>query len=228
MEKFAIIVAGGSGSRMGSARPKQFMLLDGKPILMHTIEAFFRHSHEIKIILVLPKDSIIEWQDLCVQFSFNYEIYIAVGGSTRFESVKNGLQKIKNKKSLVAIHDGVRPLISEDIIDHSFQLADKKGSAIVSTPIKESIRQLKGETSKAIDRTKLRSIQTPQTFRTGLIKEAFAKFETDQNFTDDASVAEKAGHQVHLIEGSYQNIKITTPEDLLFAEAILRQKKSDK
>jgi len=226
MRKYAIIVAGGSGSRMGTAIPKQFLLLSGKPILMHTIEAFKNTSPAIEIILVLPRDAQDQWKKLCEVHQFSEKLIIADGGVSRFHSVKNGLDKIGDHESLVAIHDGVRPLVSSGIIQNAYDCADKNGSAIVSTPVKESMRQISGKKSYTIDRSKIRSIQTPQTFKTSLIKEAFSKVDRNKNFTDDASVAEKAGFDVQLVEGSYQNIKITTPEDLLFAEAILAQKKS--
>jgi 2-C-methyl-D-erythritol 4-phosphate cytidylyltransferase len=228
MEKFAIVVAGGSGTRMGSDTPKQFLLLGAMPILIHTLSAFIKFPEKINIILVLPQSSFKEWEKIRKKYAFHFPIKIAQGGASRFESVKNGLAKINNHESLVAIHDGVRPLVTEKIIKESFDLAKEKGSAIASTPIKESIRELLSDKSIAIDRSKMRSIQTPQTFQTHLIKSAFDKFDIDLNFTDDASVAEKAGFEINLFEGSYQNIKITTPEDLLFAEAILSQKKSDK
>lgn len=228
MEKYAIIVAGGSGTRMGSEVPKQFLLLDEKPILIHTLEVFINFPDKIQIILVLPETSFEQWKSISNQHDFDHPIILAKGGSSRFESVRNGLEKINNPESLVAIHDGVRPLVTEEIIQESYDLAAAHSSAIASMPIKESIRQLLGDSSIAVDRSKMRSIQTPQTFQTKLITNAFSQFASDQNFTDDASVAEKAGFPIHLFEGSYQNIKITTPEDLLFAEAILRQKKDDK
>jgi len=228
MERYAIIVAGGSGTRMGSEIPKQFLLLEDKPIIIHTINAFISTNPKIKIILVLPQDSIQEWKLLCSKYNFNCPITVVAGGSSRFASVKNGLQKIENSNSLVAIHDGVRPLVTQKMINVSYELASDKGTAIAATPLKETIRKIDGVNSRTIDRNQLRSIQTPQTFQTSLIKNAFEKFEQDQNFTDDASVAEKAGYQIHLFEGDYKNIKITTPEDLLFGSAILRQKKGDK
>jgi 2-C-methyl-D-erythritol 4-phosphate cytidylyltransferase len=225
MEKYAIIVAGGSGTRMGTEKPKQFLPLAKKPILIHTLESFISFPEKIICILVLPKSAFVEWEEIVAEYSFDDPIILAEGGTTRFESVKNGLAKIENKSSLVAIHDGVRPLVSHRIIKDSYALAEAKGCAIASTSLKESIRKIDGEHSKSIDRTKMRLIQTPQTFKTELIKNAFAHFERDENFTDDASVAEKYGLPINLFEGSFQNIKITTPEDLLFAEAIISKKK---
>jgi 2-C-methyl-D-erythritol 4-phosphate cytidylyltransferase len=225
MEKFAIIVAGGSGSRMGASKPKQFLLLGDKPILIHTLESFINFPEKINCILVLPKASFSVWEAVKNTYSFHHKIVLAEGGATRFESVRNGLSKIHNSDSLVAIHDGVRPLVTEKIIRDSYDMAEIKGCAIASTSLKESIRMEDGAYTKTMDRTKMHLIQTPQTFQTKLIKDAFAHFQNDQGFTDDASVLEKFGKPIHLFEGSFQNIKITTPEDLLFAEAILSQKK---
>jgi 2-C-methyl-D-erythritol 4-phosphate cytidylyltransferase len=225
MEKYAIIVAGGSGSRMGSEIPKQFLVLDNLPILMHTILAFRSYSENVKIILVLPKDTFKAWDDLCEKYHCNFPFVLVEGGSSRFLSVKNGLAYVKNHDSLVAIHDGVRPLVTKDIIQTSYDLAELKGCAIAATPPKESIRMQYENSSKALDRSKIWMIQTPQTFRTNLIKEAFDSFDDSKEFTDDASVAEKYGLEIHLFEGSYTNIKITTPEDLIFARAIISAKK---
>jgi 2-C-methyl-D-erythritol 4-phosphate cytidylyltransferase len=225
MEKYAIIVAGGSGSRMGSEIPKQFLVLDNYPILMHTILAFLSYNKNIKIILVLPGSSFQEWNVLCSKYHFEFTGTLVAGGNSRFQSVKNGLSTIKNDQSLVAIHDGVRPLVTSEIIHTSFELAEQKGSAIAATQPKESIRIEYGNGSKSMDRSKIRMIQTPQTFRTYLIKEAFEAFEDSSEFTDDASVAEKYGVEIHLFEGNYSNIKITTPEDMIFARAILSEKK---
>lgn len=221
MERYAIIVAGGSGSRMGSEIPKQFLELAGRPILMHTIAVFNDCPEPIKIILVLPEASFSIWKALCIRHDFQIPVELVKGGASRFLSVKNGLSVIKNPDSLVAIHDGVRPLITQVIIENSFNLAAKSGSAIASMPLKESIRMEQANSSVALDRSKMRLIQTPQTFRTGLIKAAFEAYEDSAEFTDDASVADKYGHPVFLFDGSYRNIKITTPEDLLFAEAVL-------
>lgn len=225
MEKYAIIVAGGSGSRMGSGIPKQFLVLDTLPILMHTIQAFTNYSSQIRIILVLPATSLQEWNDLCEKYHFVFTGTLVEGGSSRFQSVKNGLSCIDQNHSLVAIHDGVRPLVTGDIIHASYELAEKQGCAIAATHPKESIRMKYGDGSKSLDRSKIRMIQTPQTFRTELIKEAFDAFDESSEFTDDASVAEKFGLKIHLFEGDYRNIKITTPEDLVFARSILSERK---
>lgn len=225
MKEYAIIVAGGSGSRMKNDTPKQFIKLEGKPILLHTIEAFFKYSSEISIILVLPSSEVSRWAAIEDDFYPTAAIQVAEGGISRFQSVKNGLSHIGPAKSLVAIHDGVRPLVQTEIIRKSFQLAHANGCAVASTPLKESLRRIENDNSQAMPRTKYRSIQTPQTFKTDLIKSAYNNFDDSDEFTDDASVAEKNGQGIFLFEGSYENIKITTPEDLLYAEAILKSRK---
>ena len=225
MKEYAIIVAGGSGSRMQNDTPKQFLLLNGKPILLHTVEAFFNYSIDISIILVLPSTELPRWVEIYNKFHVNFPVKIVKGGKSRFQSVKNGLSNIPIDDSLVAIHDGVRPLIHPEIILKSFKLAQTNGCSIASTPLKESLRIVEKDNSKATDRAKYRSIQTPQTFQTQLIKSAYNKFDDSAEFTDDASVAEKNGQKILLFDGSYENIKITTPDDLLFAEAILKHRK---
>lgn len=220
---YLIIVAGGSGSRMGGALPKQFIEIKNKPILLHTIERFITYSADIQVILVLPKDQFDYWYGLAERFhsllqSFSRSLIITEGGATRFQSVRNGLCCIEGD-GLVAIHDGVRPFISPTIIANSFETAAAKGTAVVSVPAKDSVRVLlENHQSQALDRSRIRLVQTPQTFQVSLIKKAF---ETEElpSFTDDASVAEHAGFAIHLVDGAYENIKITTPEDLVWAEA---------
>jgi len=217
MNKYAIVVAGGKGLRMESKVPKQFLLLVEKPILMHTLEAFQKAIEGIAIVLVLPSDQIETWKLLVKKHSFNVDHRIVAGGKDRFNSVKNGLTEIP-EDSLVAIHDGVRPLISKDVIVRSFEGAAVYGNAIVSVALKESLREVDQEGNKSVDRGAFRLIQTPQTFKSSLIKKAFSNA-SHSEFTDDAGVLENAGVKIHLIEGDYKNIKITTREDLLFAEA---------
>jgi 2-C-methyl-D-erythritol 4-phosphate cytidylyltransferase len=219
MQKYAIIVAGGSGTRMKSELPKQFIKLAGKPILMHTLEAF--HFDNIQIILVLPKSQIPYWKELVDEHQFKIPHNIIAGGEQRFHSVKNGLSSIKADDGLVAIHDGVRPLIKRQIISESFEQAKRAGNAIASIQLKDSIRSITPHANQQEDRTNFRLIQTPQTFKIQLIKRAFEQ-EYTPSFTDDASVLEQAGHSINLIEGDYKNIKITTPEDLLVAETLLK------
>ncbi|HZY81671.1 MAG TPA: 2-C-methyl-D-erythritol 4-phosphate cytidylyltransferase [Cyclobacteriaceae bacterium] len=221
--EYAIIVAGGKGTRIKSPTPKQFLELNGLPILIHTLKAFIRYSSQIKIILVLPEDDFAVWEALSKKYNFTYPVTLQAGGETRFQSVKRGLQKIETD-GLVAIHDGVRPLISEDIIGASFRLAAVHKSAVAAVRLKESIRMTDQDNTKAMDRSRFRLIQTPQTFDVSLIKKAY-ETKDDPSLTDDASVAERAGHVISLFEGSYENIKITTPEDLVVAAALLQARK---
>ena len=220
MQKYVVIVAGGSGTRMKREIPKQFIPVAGKPILMHTLTAFYRVSEQIQIILVLPESQVLGWKSLCAQYHFDIPHITTVGGETRFHSVKNGLSEIKGS-GLVAIHDGVRPMVSERIILNSFAIAEQKGNAIAAVPLKDSIRWSKGEDNKVVNRNEYQLIQTPQTFQIALIKEAFNTAH-DPGFTDDATVLEATGAKIHLIEGDYSNIKITTPEDLVLAESLLK------
>ena len=221
-KEYALIVAGGKGTRIRSALPKQFIELNGKPILLHTIEAFIKYSPTLSIILVLPEEDFKIWEAICKKFNFNKPIILQKGGETRFQSVKNGLDKIQDE-GLVAIHDGVRPLVSADLIGASFRLAAVHGSAVAAVRLKESIRITDQDNTKAVDRSKFRIIQTPQTFNLQLIKKAY-QLKEDPSLTDDASVVEKSGHAISLFEGSYENIKITTKEDLVFAEALMKEK----
>lgn len=222
-QEYAIIVAGGKGTRIKSALPKQFLELNGLPILMHTISAFQRYSKNIVIILVLPEDDFETWQSLCDKHSFAAKLILQKGGETRFQSVKKGLEKIEGE-GLVAIHDGVRPLVSEDIIGASYRLAAVHKTAVAAVRLKESIRMTDQDNTKAVDRSKFRLIQTPQTFDVGLIKKAY-QIKDDPSLTDDASVVERTGQTISLFEGSYGNIKITTPEDLIVAKALLDSRK---
>jgi 2-C-methyl-D-erythritol 4-phosphate cytidylyltransferase len=221
MNKTALIVAGGSGTRMESNLPKQFLLLAGKPILMHTIEAFY-HSGVNHIILVLPQSQIDFWNQLCQTHQFTIKHQIVAGGASRFESVQNGLQHCNNN-DLVAIHDGVRPFVSKEIILNSFETAAQKGNAVAAVRLKDSIRKVELLSNKNVNRDNYYLIQTPQTFKAQLIKEAYAA-QDHINFTDDASVWELNGYAINLIPGDYKNIKITTPEDLLVGEAFLKVK----
>jgi len=221
-KEYALIVAGGKGTRIKSKLPKQFLELNGLPILIHTINAFYRYSEKITIILVLPEDDFSTWESVCKKHSFQKNIILQKGGDSRFQSVKNGLEKIEGD-GLVAIHDGVRPLVSEDIIGASFRLAAVHQSAVAAVRLKESIRMTDQDNTKAMDRSRFRLIQTPQTFQVDLIRSAY-QMKEDASLTDDASVAERAGHIISLFEGSYENIKITTPEDLIVAEALLNKK----
>lgn len=218
--EYALIVAGGKGTRIKSKVAKQFLELNGLPVLMHTLNAFLRYAENITIILVLPEDDFETWESLCRHHNFTRKLILQKGGDTRFQSVKNGLEKIQGD-GLVAIHDGVRPLVSEDIIGASFRLAAVHQTAVAAVRLKESIRMTDQDNTKAMDRSRFRLIQTPQTFRVSLIKKAY-EIKDDPSLTDDASVAERAGHVISLFEGSYENIKITTQEDIVIAEALLK------
>jgi 2-C-methyl-D-erythritol 4-phosphate cytidylyltransferase len=207
---------------MQATLPKQFIKIGHLPVLMHTINRFLAFSPSIQIILVLPEKEIILWQSLCKIHQFTIPVTVIKGGHTRFDSVKNGLAAIENPEGLVAIHDGVRPFVSIDTIRQSFDIAQSKGCAIAAVALKDSIRRVDtAGNNQAEDRSLFRLVQTPQTFQVALIKDSFQKAGNNNQFTDDASVAEKAGYSIHLVEGSYENIKITTPEDLIWAEAFL-------
>jgi 2-C-methyl-D-erythritol 4-phosphate cytidylyltransferase len=221
MKKYAIIVAGGVGKRMGKNLPKQFLLLKQKPILLHTLQKFFDYDKNISILLILPKEVINDWKEISEKYKITIPHQIIEGGKTRAHSVRNGLEKIEDKEnSLVAIHDGVRPLVNLEIIEKSFVVAQEKGNAITAVKPKDSLRQNFENTTKTVNREEFYLVQTPQTFQTNIIWKAYQQ-EILDNFTDDASVLESKNNTIYLIEGSYQNIKITTPEDLLIAEAFL-------
>lgn len=219
-KEYAVIVAGGSGSRMNSEIPKQFLTVQGLPVLMHTIKAFHDYNNDLRLIVVLPSSELSFWEGLCRKYHFSIPVTLAKGGKTRFQSVRNGLDKIESD-GVVAIHDGVRPLVNKEIIAASFQIAALHGSAIAAVRLKESIRVTDKDETRTVDRSKYRIIQTPQTFQVKIIKQAYNNPEIP-GFTDDASVVEKAGYKISLFEGSYRNIKITTPEDLIIAEAFLK------
>jgi 2-C-methyl-D-erythritol 4-phosphate cytidylyltransferase len=207
---------------MKTVLPKQFLPVGGRPVLMHTIGQFYQFSSSINIILVLPQKDIPVWENLCREYAFTLPYTVVAGGTTRFSSVQNGLHTIAGEEGLVAIHDGVRPFVSLQTIKLSFEVAQQAGCAIAVVPLKDSIRQISGDgRSQSADRTSFRLVQTPQTFKVAVIKKSFS-VATHIHFTDDASVAEAAGYAIQMIEGSYENIKITTPEDMLWAEAFLK------
>jgi len=222
---YAIIVAGGSGTRMNSALPKQFLLLNGLPVLMHTLNAFYNCASSPQIILVLHNDYHEYWKGLCTKHIFTIPHQLVKGGENRFHSVKNGLTIIEDENSIVAIHDAVRPLTPVLIIDHSYTYAAKNGNAIVAVKSRDSVRQMKGDHSVSLLREDIYLIQTPQTFQFAQLKKAYQQ-DFDTKFTDDASVVESADMAINLVEGSYENIKITFPEDIAIAETILNKKPS--
>ncbi|QJB33744.1 2-C-methyl-D-erythritol 4-phosphate cytidylyltransferase [Chitinophaga oryzae] len=218
-KKTAIIVAGGSGSRMQSAIPKQFMDLAGKPVLYHTIAAFTTAYPEMEIVLVLPEQHISYANNLLQAFDNIPAITLVKGGETRFHSVKNGLQQVQGD-AVVFVHDGVRPLVSPALVRTCYEATLSHGSAIPVIDMKDSIREVTGEQNRAVDRERFRIIQTPQTFLSELILPAF-ELPYDPLFTDEATVVERLGHPVHLVQGEESNLKITKPLDLVMAKAFL-------
>ncbi len=225
-KRYAIIVAGGSGKRFGSEVPKQFLPLDGKAVLMRTIEKFDKAG--AAIVVVLPAEHQQMWIDMCKDCNFPVTHTIATGGKTRFESVKNGIAAIDdlNDSDLVAVHDGVRPLASVELINRCYDTAQQSGSAIPVVNPSDSIRQVMEDgNSKQLLRSSLRAVQTPQTFKAELLKGAYDVDESPL-FTDDASVVESTGHQVTLVEGEMTNIKITTPIDMYLADKLTRNELS--
>lgn len=199
---------------MQSAVPKQFLLINGKPILQHTLEQFRSYSPDLHLILVLPAHDLETWADLRILHNFDTPIQTVVGGATRFQSVRNGLAMIDAPDGLVAVHDGVRPFVSTQIIQNGFETAARMGSAVTCVPPKDSVRLVDADgCSEAVDRSRVRLMQTPQTFRLDWFRQAFAGDE-QPFFTDCASVLEHAGFPITLIDGDYANIKITTPDDL--------------
>ncbi|MBP7498191.1 MAG: 2-C-methyl-D-erythritol 4-phosphate cytidylyltransferase [Bacteroidales bacterium] len=220
MKKYAIIVAGGTGSRMQTDIPKQFLPLAGQPVIMHSISAFLNYSPEINIIIAIHPDYFDLWDKLCRQHKFLINIKYTAGGLTRYQSVKNCLNLINNdEETIVAIHDAARPFINKKFINNLFIEAQKYENAIPAIQPNDSVRVLDNETNLPIDRNKIRLIQTPQCFKLNLIKNAYSADYSD-DFTDDASVLESAGFKIHLSEGSPFNFKITKSEDLILAEKI--------
>lgn len=220
---FIIIVAGGSGTRMGSDIPKQFLEVDNKPILMHTIERFREYSAMLNIIVVLPREQQDYWKELCNEHDFNIMHTIVSGGATRFQSVKNALKLIPDdEQGLVGIHDGVRPFVSLDLIERCYKMGYTDSTAVPILPITDSLRYLgEGGETHNVNRNDYYSVQTPQVFNVKLIKTAY-KQRYRKSFTDDASVVENTGCCVNLVEGDVENIKITTPLDLLFADTLIQ------
>jgi 2-C-methyl-D-erythritol 4-phosphate cytidylyltransferase len=224
MPNYAIIVAGGKGERMGQQLPKQFLELAGKPILMHTIEKFYNTSPELKIILALPENQFDYWEELCYKYGFTKIPHqIVAGGKTRFDSVKNAL-KLVTENGIVAIHDGVRPLVSTQTITNCIAAAQINGNAIPVVDVVDSLRFVSKQenTNKAVTRSCYKSVQTPQCFKTEIILKAYEQ-DFDESFTDDASVVEKLGYQIDLVEGNIENIKITSPIDIALAEMLMKK-----
>lgn len=219
-KEYVIITGGGKGSRMGSDLPKQFHILNGLPLLMHTINAFFDYSDTINVVLVLPEDHFDTWGKLCKQYNFTLKHILCSGGKTRFHSVKKGLSHV-DEKALVAIHDAVRPMASGKLINDCFRVAEEKGSAVPVIPLKDSVRSITAEGSTSLDRESIRLVQTPQVFWANELSAAYDQAGS-LSFTDDASIAESAGICINLVDGCFRNIKITTPDDMAVAKALMQ------
>jgi 2-C-methyl-D-erythritol 4-phosphate cytidylyltransferase len=222
MKTFAVIVAGGAGNRMGTDTPKQFLELEGKPVLVHTANAFFQAFPSVELIVVLPPAYLEMGRELLVRFFPDHTIHFTVGGATRFHSVQEGLQKVKGP-AIIFIHDAVRCVVSATLIRNCYYQALDLGSAIPAVSVKDSIRLVQQNINTVIDRSLLRAVQTPQTFHSDIILPAFQQ-EFDPAFTDEATVVEKYGQQIKLIEGEESNIKITYPIDLFVAAKILQSR----
>ena len=215
-----IIVAGGKGLRMGSDIPKQFLMLKSRPVIMHTIRAFYDWDNNCEFIVVLPSGQQSYWQLLVSQYEFDIPVKITTGGNTRFESVKKGL--LKSSGEIIGIHDGVRPLVSQKTIKNCYDVSNNYGNAIPCIPINDSIRVVENGKNKTTDRSKYFRIQTPQVFKRAVIMKGFEQ-NFSKEFTDDASVIEKTGETIQLVEGNEENLKITTPFDLKIAESIIEE-----
>ena len=217
-----LIVAGGRGTRMGGPQPKQFLELAGRPVLMHTLEAFDRWDASARLIVVLPEDQIDTWKRLCEAHVFGRIHRVVAGGETRFHSVRNGLGAVASN-GLIAVHDGVRPLVAPSVIAACFAAAADGGAAVPVVPVVESVREVDADGgSRPVDRTRLRVVQTPQVFHADVLRAAYC-LPYDPRFTDDASVVEASGVAVRLVPGNRENIKLTTPMDLLLAEQLMRR-----
>lgn len=225
-KKYAIIVAGGTGSRMGNNLPKQFQLLAERPILMHTLAKFAHSANTPELIVVLNASMINYWYDECKRYAFTVKHHIVEGGETRFQSVQNGINYIAEMQpaadSLVAIHDAARPLISSELIDEAYTKTAVLGATVVALASTNSVRYGTEASNKAVDRSHVWIVQTPQTFQWPILSEAFTQ-EEQPFFTDDASVVEQLDIPIHIVPGEPQNIKITYPEDLKIAEMLLKE-----
>ncbi len=215
MNRHFIVVAGGSGTRMNASLPKQFLLIDNKPLLMHTLQALHEAEPEANIVLVLPESHFQTWDRLCIDYSFNLKHRKVAGGQTRFESVKNGLSTITS--GLIAVHDGVRPLVSATTVARCFEAASNFGAAVPVVDVNESVRFVDNDENRALNRASVKLVQTPQCFQFELMQKAFGQ-PYNEGFTDCASVLESDGVKIALVEGNVENIKITRPQDLPLAE----------
>jgi len=222
MKHYAVIVAGGAGNRMQTETPKQFLLLNNLPVLMHTINAFAQSRFHPEILLVLSDQQQSYWKSLCLKFDFKVPHRIISGGTERFYSVKNAIDSIVDE-GIVAVHDAVRPLISPKLIDESFSKAEVLGNVILAVQSSDSVRLLKDDTSTALKRDEIYLVQTPQTFILGILRTAYQQ-PYRKDFTDDASVVETLGRPINIMEGERKNIKVTYPIDLKLAELLIKEK----
>lgn len=223
MKKYAVIVAGGSGTRMGGSVPKQFMMLNDKPVLYYSIKTFLDTYADLQVILVLPVEYTDMGQEIIDAYFDKDRIRITAGGDTRFQSVKNGLELV-DEESVVFVHDGVRCLLSSDLIRRCYAMATETGSAIPVIPSKDSIRMLTEEGNEAVDRNIIMLVQTPQVFHSKILIPAF-QIDYKDKFTDEATVVEAFGLKISLVEGEERNIKITKPVDMVVAEKLLEESK---
>ena len=214
-----IFVAGGTGTRMGSSLPKQFLKLNNTPILIHTLRNFFSFNRNFEMIVVMHHDYISFWKDLCLQFEDVPEHTVVAGGEERFHSVKNGIEAVSADVKHIAIHDAVRPLVSHETLTRCFNALNEHNAVVPAIPINDSIREVHGVLNKSVDRSLYKRIQTPQCFESTMLKEAYSK-PFSPLFTDDASVVEANDHSVFLVEGNLENIKITSPIDLIVGESL--------
>jgi 2-C-methyl-D-erythritol 4-phosphate cytidylyltransferase len=223
MRNSVIIVAGGTGKRMGTALPKQFLEVNGKPLIMFTIEKFLEFDPSIEIVLVINRFFLDYWMKIENTYGLNYPLRIISGGETRFQSVKNGISLLEGE-SLVGIHDSVRPLVSVEAIRRVYAEAEISGAAIPCIPLKESVREISDKSSRPLDRSLIQVVQTPQVFRSEILNKAYQTV-YNEAFTDDASVVEKAGYDISIVHGDEYNLKITTPEDFEIAKILLNLQK---
>ena len=214
-----IFVAGGTGTRMGSPLPKQFLTLNNTPILIHTLRNFYSFNRNFEMVVVMHHDYISFWKDLCLQFEDVPEHTVVAGGEERFHSVKNGIEAVSSDVKHIAIHDAVRPLVSHETLTRCFNALNEHNAVVPAIPINDSIREVHGVLNKSVDRSLYKRIQTPQCFESTMLKEAYSK-PFSPLFTDDASVVEANDHSVFLVEGNLENIKITSPIDLIVGESL--------
>lgn len=214
-----IITAGGIGKRMGASIPKQFMEVAGKPLLFHTITLFFKHNPNAQILITLPESWMDHWKELINTHQFEIPHHIVAGGDERFHSIKNALQHCDEE--IVLVHDGVRPLVSSETLTRCIEALKDHDAVIPVIPVKESLRRMSDEGSEALIRSEYRNVQTPQCFEKSILERAYAQ-SYHEGITDDASLVEQLGEHIHCVEGNDENIKITTPMDLILAEALLK------